>query len=173
MIIKNITHWFTLTLILLATMPALAAPPSFTSSSSAPIDITADRLDIEQQHGKAVFQGDVLAKQEDMTVRSQIMTILFATEGESSDVQEIIAENSVTITLGAKVATCETAHFYTNGNKLVLTGNPLLKEGQNVIEGVKIIFFLDEDRSIVEGKTDARVKTTIFPGQKGLFDNQQ
>ena len=105
-----------------------------------------------------------------MTLQADTMTILFVEK--ENDVKEIIANGSVTIDLDKKRATCETAHFYTADNKIILTGNPLLKEGKNVIEGEKIIFFLNEERSIVEGKKNSRVKTTIFPGQKGLFNNK-
>ncbi|NIA19407.1 MAG: lipopolysaccharide transport periplasmic protein LptA [Xanthomonadaceae bacterium] len=156
-------------LILLLAVPAFSAEPLF-KSSKAPIDITADRLDIDQQKGQAVFKGEVIARQDEMTLQADTMTILFVEK--ENDVKEIIANGSVTIDLGEKRATCETAHFYTAVNKVILSGKPLLKEGKNVIEGEKIIFFLNEDRSIVEGKKDSRVKTTIFPGQKGLFNNK-
>jgi lipopolysaccharide export system protein LptA len=156
-------------LIVLIAVPAFSTEPLF-KSSKAPIDISSERLDIDQQKGQAVFKGGVIARQDEMTLQADIMTILF--DEKENEVKEIIADGSVTIDLGKKRATCETAHFYTADNKVILTGTPLLKEGKNVIEGEKIIFFLNEERSIVEGKKDSRVKTTIFPGQKGLFNNK-
>ncbi|MCD6151539.1 MAG: lipopolysaccharide transport periplasmic protein LptA [Deltaproteobacteria bacterium] len=155
-------------IILLMAVPGFSAEPLF-KSSKAPIDISSDRLDIDQQKGQAIFKGEVIARQDKMTLQADTMTILFVEK--ENDVKEIIANGSVTIDLDKKRATCETAHFYTADNKIILTGNPLLKEGKNVIEGEKIIFFLNEERSIVEGKKNSRVKTTIFPGQKGLFNN--
>ena len=156
-------------IILLMAVPVFSAEPLF-KSTKAPIDITADRLDIDQQKGQAIFKGKVIARQDKMTLQADTMTILFVEK--ENDVKEIIANGSVTINLDKKRATCETAHFYTADNKVILTGKPLLREGENVIEGEKIIFFLNEERSIVEGKKNSRVKTTIFPGQKGLFNNK-
>ncbi len=154
---------------LLAAPVFSAAPPVF-KSSKTPIDITADRLDIDQKKGEAVFKGNVIARQDKMTLLTDTMTIIFAEK--ENEVKEIIANGSVTINLDQKKATCTTAHFYTSDNKVILTGKPQLREGKNIIEGEKIIFFLNEERSIVEGRKNSRVKTTIFPGQKGLFKNQ-
>jgi len=156
-------------IILLVSMPALAAKPLF-KSSKAPINISSDHLDIDQQKGQAIFTGKVIARQDKMTLQADTMTILFIEK--ENNVKEIIANGSVTINLDKKRATCETAHFYTADSKVILTGKPLLREGKNVIEGEKIIFFLNEERSIVEGKKNSRVKTIIFPGQKGLFNNK-
>jgi len=156
-------------LVILLTSPVFSASPAF-KSSKAPIDITADRLDIDQKKGEAVFKGKVVARQKDMTLQADVISIIFAKK--ENEVKEIIAKGSVTINLGQKMATCTTAHFYTNDNKVILTGKPQLREGKNIIEGEKIIFFLNEERSIVEGKKNSRVKTTIFPGQKGLFKNK-
>jgi lipopolysaccharide export system protein LptA len=154
---------------LLAAPHFSAAPPVF-KSSKAPIDITADRLDIDQKKGEAVFRGKVVARQDKMTLLTDTMTVIFAEK--ENEVKEIIANGSVTINLDQKKATCTTAHFYTSDNKVILTGKPQLREGKNIIEGEKIIFFLNEERSIVEGRKNSRVKTTIFPGQKGLFKNK-
>lgn len=156
-------------LIVLMAAPAFSSAPLFKSSKS-PIDISSERLDVDQQKGKAVFKGNVIARQDKMLLQADIMTILF--DEKQNEVKEIIAKGSVTIDLDKKRATCKTAHFYTTENKVILTGTPQLKEGKNVVEGEKIIFFLNEERSIVEGKKNSRVKTTIFPGQNGLFNNK-
>ncbi len=142
------------------------------SKSRAPIRITADRLDIDQKQKKAVFTGNVVASQEDMTIAAATVTIFFT--ARDNEVREIIAAGKpVKIDFRGKTATCARSTYIAAGNKIVLTGKPVLKDGQNVITGDKIIFFLDEERSIVEGRKNSRVKTTIFPGQKGLFRPQQ
>ncbi|RLB67046.1 MAG: lipopolysaccharide transport periplasmic protein LptA [Deltaproteobacteria bacterium] len=161
---------FLLILLLLLAAPVFSASPPGFKSSKAPIDITADRLDIDQKKGEAVFRGKVFARQDKMTLSTDTMTVIFTEK--DNEVKEIIAAGSVIINLDKKKATCATAHFYTSDNKVVLTGKPQLREGKNIIEGEKIIFFLNEERSIVEGKKNSRVKTTIFPGQKGLFKNK-
>ncbi|MBW1645034.1 MAG: lipopolysaccharide transport periplasmic protein LptA [Deltaproteobacteria bacterium] len=149
---------------------ARAGQPAL-SGSKAPIEITADRLDIDQKQKKAVFRGRVVARQEKMTIEAETITIFFS--GKNNEVKEIVAAGrQVRIDFKGKTATCAKSTYIAAGNKIVLTGKPVLKDGKNVITGDKIIFFLDEERSIVEGKSNSRVKTTIYPGQQGLFDRQ-
>jgi lipopolysaccharide export system protein LptA len=54
----------------------------------------------------------------------------------------------------------EKAIFYQNDEKVVLTGNPKVKQENYFVEGSRIILFLKEKRHVVEGS----VKAVIFPG---------
>jgi lipopolysaccharide export system protein LptA len=64
------------------------------------------------------------------------------------------------------VARAGKAVFYQNEGKVVLTENPFLQQGQDSVEGQRIIMFLNENRSIVEGGEKKRVKATIFPKEE-------
>jgi lipopolysaccharide export system protein LptA len=147
---------------------AAAAEPLFSSSSGSPVAITSDTLEIDQKGGRAVFRGNVEAQQDSTRLTAGIMTVIFTPE--NNEVAEIIAEKKVTITLNGKLATCGRAHYFAADERLELTGDPAIKEKNNVIRGTKIVFFLREERSVIEGKQDTRVKTTIYPGSGGLFN---
>ena len=56
--------------------------------------------------------------------------------------------------------------YYQGEGKIVLTENPSVQQGRDVVEGHKIIIFLNENRSIVEGSETERVKATIFPKEE-------
>ncbi len=45
---------------------------------------------------------------------------------------------------------------------MVLTENPVLHDGPNVVIGDRVIVFLDENRSVVEGGRK-RVKAVLYP----------
>src|SRR5205807_176813 len=51
---------------------------------------------------------------------------------------------------------------------LVLTENPLLHEGPNEVAGDRVIVFLDENRSVVEGGRK-RVKAVLYPTKDGTL----
>jgi len=42
----------------------------------------------------------------------------------------------------------------------------VVREGTNVIRGERIIFYVDEERSVVEGGKGSRVSTSITPPPK-------
>ena len=63
-------------------------------------------------------------------------------------------------------AIADSAVYHQALETIVLTGNPVVKQENNYVEGNRITLFLKEDRSVVEGAGDNRAKAVIFPGQK-------
>lgn len=70
---------------------------------------------------------------------------------------------NVRVTQGDRRATSQKATFYQNENKIVLEGEVVIREGENVIRGEKVVYLIDEERSFVEGGKGGRVSTTIIP----------
>jgi lipopolysaccharide export system protein LptA len=79
-------------------------------------------------------------------------------------IDKIVATGQVKInrTQGG-VATAEKAVYYQNEEKVILTGNPVVRQGNDTVEGERITIFLEENRSIVESSEDRKVKAVIFP----------
>ena len=59
-------------------------------------------------------------------------------------------------------ATCQKAVYYEDQKKIILTGDPVAWQKGTRVSGKRIIMFLDEDRSVVEG--DSQV---IIEGEGG------
>jgi len=59
-------------------------------------------------------------------------------------------------------ATCQKAVYYEDQKKIVLTGDPVAWQKGTRVSGKRIIMFLDEDRSVVEG--DSQV---VIEGESG------
>jgi lipopolysaccharide export system protein LptA len=56
--------------------------------------------------------------------------------------------------------------FYQDSNKVVLDGEAVVREGENVIRGERLIFYVDEERTVMEGKKGGQISTTIIPPPK-------
>ena len=69
-------------------------------------------------------------------------------------------------------ATAEQAVYYQSDERVVLTGKPIVKQGNDFVEGDKITLFLKENRSIVEGSSERKVRAILFPDRKkgNVFD---
>jgi lipopolysaccharide export system protein LptA len=115
-----------------------------------PIVITSESLVADQKEGRAVFEGSVEARSEDMTLVSERMTVFYTEEG---GVERIEAEGDVKLTHEERVVVSEEALFLTAERKITFRGNPKAMEGPNVVSGSKMIYLMDEDRFIVEGST--------------------
>jgi lipopolysaccharide export system protein LptA len=147
-----------------------------------PITVTADNLEYDYKSNVVVYKGTVEVVQGDVKLKSDNLTITLAgdakdaqkpAEGEpaaspdeSARVKEIVALGNVRIDQGARWAVGGRAVFDQDNRTLVLTESPVLHEGKNEVAGDRVVVFLDEDRSVVEGGRK-RVKAVFFPGSDG------
>ncbi|MBN2706613.1 MAG: lipopolysaccharide transport periplasmic protein LptA [Deltaproteobacteria bacterium] len=173
---KRMFWWSIFFLSLTGFGPAGAAEPAapgsvFLSKNKAPIDIVADQLDFDQKKREALFSGNVVARQAETELHAEKLKVLFA--GEEQRLEEVVATGArVVIQLEGKKALCRRMHYFADERKIILSGEPSLDDGRNVIVGEEILFFLDEERSVVKSGAQKRVKTTIFPGRRGLLEEQ-
>ena len=162
-------------LALMAAVPALsvaasAAKEESKKSSSAfefnrkdPIYISADWMEVDQKQSTITYKGRVVAVQSEMTMRSEILTAYY--DNEMKQMKQIVAEGKVNATQGARVATGEKAVFDDKAKTVTLTGNPVMRQGNNQVSGAKVIYFVEQDKATVDSDGKIRVQATIFPDE--------
>ncbi len=133
-------------------------------ATRAPIDITSDTVEGNQKQNSVTFKGNVVAKQEDITLYANTLVIYY--DPESKKLKEIVAMGNVKVVQLERRATSQKATFHQDENKVVLDGEAVVREGENVIRGEKITYYVDEERSVVEGGKGSRVNTRITPPPK-------
>jgi len=106
----------------------------------------------------------VVAKQEDATLYANILVIHY--HPDTKKLKEIVATGHVKVVQLDRRATGEKVTFYQDENKVVLEGDAVAREGENVTRGERITYYLNEERSVVEGGKGSRVNTRITPTQK-------
>ena len=134
------------------------------TATRAPIDITSDTVEANQKQSSVTFKGNVIAKQEDITLYANTLVIYY--DQENKKLKQIIATGNVKVVQLERRATSKKATFHQDENKVVLDGEAVVREGENVIRGEKITFYVDEERSVVEGGKGSRVNTLITPPPK-------
>ena len=120
-----------------------------TEGGKQPINITSDSMEAETKANKVTFRGNVVARQKDMTITSNELTATYTDDGK--ELREVVATGNVRITQQDKIAVADSALFLNTERKIVLTGSPKVWQGKDIVSGEKIIYFLDEDRTTVEG----------------------
>ncbi len=139
---------------------------SFTSKKE-PIEITSEKLDFDYKNRRTVFRGDVDVIQGEVHLQSDVLTVDYAQVGDKQELKAVTADGHVTITQGPKKATGSHAVFDQSSRTVVLTGNAVLSEGSNQLNGDRIIVHPDESRMEVLGE-NRRVKVILFPGEGPL-----
>lgn len=163
------------TAILLAAALALC-PQASAAPPKTPVQIEADQMLSNQNDNSVLFSGRVEAKQEDLSIHSDEMTVYYAsasapaagqslTEG-NKDIKRLLAKGNVEIIKQDWVATGNQAEYFSEERKVVLTGNTKVLQNNNMVTGDTFIMYLDEGRTIVERsqeKKGERVKAFFYP----------
>ncbi len=140
---------------------------------TGPIVIKSKTLEVNDKLKRVIFTGDVSAKGAEFVINCEKMVVYYkgtpgqkGSEGKGAVIEKIVATGHVTINRSeGGTATSEKAVYDHGAEKLVLTGHPLLKRGNDFVQGDRIIIYLKENRSLVESSEHSRVKAMIFPGK--------
>ena len=132
------------------------------------ITIVSNNLEIDDQNKRITFTGDVNAQGNEFEITCQKLDLYYHQqkqgdqEDQKIDIKKIIATGNVKIlrTEGGS-ASAETAIYFQNEEKIVLTGNPKIKQEGDFVEGTKITLFLKEKKSVVEGSEGNQVKAVV------------
>ena len=147
--------------------------------SKEPIVVTSDRLEYDYRGNVVVYRGAVQATQGRLKITSDTLTVTFADGKDgaappqgglalgtgAARLQEIVAVGKVRIEDGTRWATGGRAVFDQANRTLVLSEAPMLHDGANEVLGDRVIVYLDEDRSVVEGGRK-RVKAVLHPDRE-------
>ena len=155
--LKNI---FPLLMIFCFFLPSLssAEKTSKEKTKNLPVVITADEMSADQKSNHIIFVGKVVAKQGDLTISSDKMTVY---NTENKKLGKIVALGNVKMNKGAQYAESDRAEYFEKDSKVVLTGNPHAWENSNEIFGTKMVFYVDKEIFIVSGS-----RVIMYPEEK-------
>jgi len=160
-----------------APKPAVA-PFQQVLTTNKPIHISSDKLEASQKDGTVIFEGHVVANQENLVMTGRKLVVYAKKEkpkaakgseekpGMIEQLDRIELSGDVKITQDNKLATCEKAVYYREEQKIILSGNPQVSQGKDVVNGQLITLFLAEERSVVEGGGQNPVTATLHPDGK-------
>ncbi|WP_207100051.1 lipopolysaccharide transport periplasmic protein LptA [Paracoccus shandongensis] len=151
-----------LTALILAATPAAAQTTTFggmRADVSAPVEVAADSLSVNQADGSAVFTGNVVIGQGEMRLSADTVTVIYA-EGGQSRIRSLDAKGNVTLVSGPDAAEAQAATYDVETGNVTLTGDVVLTQGQNVLTGDTMQVNLGSGTAQVQG----RVRSVLQPG---------
>jgi len=130
----------------------MPAPQSGAENQKAaikgPITITSETLTADNKAHTALFENKVVAKTTNLTIQSDKMLVFYNENG--GDVTKIEATGNVRVTREARIIISKEATYFAEEEKVVFTGEPRAMDGDNVVSGTKIVYFMGDDRYLVE-----------------------
>lgn len=163
--------------IILFSFAAGAEESILPKGNKGPIEINADSLEVFQEQKKAIFKGNVVAKQDTMTVRSEVMTVYYAGGDTSSNsISKIDLNGNVFLTSPTESAKAQNGVFDVKNNQVTLTGDVTLTRDKNILKGSRLDYDIKSGHSkMVGGVTQnqdgsatqsGRVKVLFTPENK-------
>jgi lipopolysaccharide export system protein LptA len=129
-------------------LPILSNAEDQKARIKGPIHITSETLTSDNKAHTALFEKNVVAKTTDLTIHSDKMLVYYKEDGGT--VTKIEATGNVKVFRESRIITSKSATYYSDEEKVIFTGEPRAMDGDNVVSGTKITYFMDSDRFHVE-----------------------
>jgi lipopolysaccharide export system protein LptA len=138
-------------LVLLVAVPALGQALKG-HNTGAPVDVEADRIEVQDRADRAVFSGNVVARQNDMTLNAGRLTVAYSRNGGGVDIERLDASGGVTVRSASETARGEFAIYDLSQRIITVVGNVQLTRGGNVVRGGRLVINLDTGRAVMDGR---------------------
>lgn len=137
---------------------------NFKTDPNAPVDVTAERLDVDDKAKQAVFAGEVKAQQAGFLLESSELIANYtgaagmgaeagggkSRGAEAAKLNRIYAKRNVEITSkDGQKATGDWADYDTKANTVTLGGNVVMTQGKNVVRGTKLVIDMTSGESVI------------------------
>ncbi|MFT5065058.1 MAG: lipopolysaccharide export system protein LptA [Yoonia sp.] len=156
------TKLMTLAVALLIAAPANAQTNinlgGIRADSSAPVEVAADNLTVDQDSGTAVFTGNVVIGQGDLRLSAGSVRVVYS--DATGDIAQLIASGGVTFVTDTEAAEAQNADYNLITGVLTLTGDVLLTQGASALSAEKMTVNVNSGAAQMSG----RVRTVFQQG---------
>jgi lipopolysaccharide export system protein LptA len=138
------------------------SPRAGKDDRAQPVTVDADKMERFGKEGLVVFTGNVVARQNNSVQYAERMEVYLDEAGDK--ILRTVSTGAVRIiTRDCRTGTARRAEYYDLEQRVVLIGNARVWQEDNVVSGDTITIFLSQDRSVVQGGKDERVKAVFYP----------
>ncbi len=138
--------------------------PSLLERNENPILIKSDQLLTDTHNRTASFSGKVTARQGDLALYADRIVVHYGADG--GNVERVECFGTVRVVQKNRTGTAGNAVYDNKQGKIVLTMAPKVYQGEDMISGSEITYYLADQRSVVTGTSTVRVEAVIHPKGK-------
>jgi lipopolysaccharide export system protein LptA len=157
------------------------------SSSNAPVDVTADQLEVQNQKCVAIYSGDAEALQATARLRANVINIYFkalpphagdqpgkgatgASQTNCGQLDRMEADGAVYYVTPDQVVKGDHGVYSADTKTIVVTGDVVVAQGRNVSSGTHLV--INTETGVANFTSDVtgrgktgRVRAVLFPNQ--------
>ena len=123
-------------------------------NSNAPIDLSADRLEVQDRADRAIFVGNVHVTQAELTLDTQRLTVAYSggqNQPGGVQIRRLDAAGGVVVRSPSETAKGDFGIYDLDRKLITLIGNVQLNRAQNQIIGQRLVIDLDSGRAVIDG----------------------
>ena len=118
--------------------------------SDAPVDVNADRIEVQDRAERAMFVGNVHVRQAELTLDTQRLTVAYSSNG-GVQIRRLDAAGGVTVHSPSETAKGDFGIYDLDRKLITLIGNVQLNRDQNQVNGARLVIDLDSGRAVIDG----------------------
>lgn len=124
--------------------------------SDAPVNFSADRIELQDRQDRVVLSGNVDIAQGDLRLRAERTTMAYTETGELK-LHRIDATGGVLVTRGDQSARGDVAIYDFDRRVITMAGNVALRRGSDTLNGGRLTIDLASGVSSVDGRAGGGV----------------
>jgi lipopolysaccharide export system protein LptA len=121
--------------------------------SNAPVDVSADRIEVQDRADRAIFAGNVHVRQAELTLDTARLTIAYSGGAGAGGVQirRLDAAGGVVVTSPSEKARGDFGVYDLDRKLITMIGNVRLVRGSNLVNGARLVIDLNSGRAVIDG----------------------
>lgn len=126
-------------------------------NTDAPIDVTSARLEVDENTNTALFTGDVVVVQDQMTIYAPRVLVFY--NEDQDEISHMEATGGVTMIQGEEAAEGERADYDVINDTIVMTGDVLVTQKLSAIASEKMTVKLETGTALMVGRVRTLLRT--------------
>jgi lipopolysaccharide export system protein LptA len=119
-------------------------------NTNAPVDVAADRIEVQDRADRAVFSGNVVVRQAQLTLNASRLTVAYTSAG-GIQIERLDASGGVVVRSPSETARGQFAVYDLNNRLITLLGGVTLVRGESRLNGGRLVIDLATGRAVMDG----------------------
>ena len=119
-------------------------------NSDAPIDVSADRIEVQDRADRAIFAGNVHVRQDDLTLDTERLTVAYTSSG-GVQIQRLDASGGVVVKSPTETARGDFGIYDLDRKLITLIGGVRLNRADSLVVGSRLVIDLNTGRAVIDG----------------------
>jgi lipopolysaccharide export system protein LptA len=119
-------------------------------NSNAPVDVAADRIEVQDRADRAIFAGNVRVRQASLELDTQRLTVAYSSGG-GIQIQRLDASGGVVVRSPSDTARGDFGVYDLERKLITLVGAVQLNRGGSQVNGARLVIDLNSGRAVIDG----------------------